>query len=102
MTTWFIPSITWEASPTGNGRHQPYYSDFATPTCLTVMVTFGMAVRQTEGFDLSTMNLISRDWAVRDYISLSRCQTLKVNIPSRSSDCPLDLLADSTGVNAEG
>ena len=45
-------------------------------------VLFGMAVRQTTGFVESLLHLISPDWEVPDFSTLSRRQkTLKVNIP---------------------
>lgn len=103
LTIWFDPSMTWEAAPTGTRGRQPDYSDAAIQTCLTMKVLFGMALRQTTGFVESLMRLIGLDWAVPDFSTLSRRQkTLKVNIPYRSSDGPLHLLVDSTGIKVEG
>ena len=49
------------------------------------------------------MRLIGLGWSVPDFSTLSRRQrTLKVNIPYRSSDGPLHLLIDSTGIKVEG
>ena len=102
LTIWFDPSMTWEAAPTGKRGRQPDYSDAAIQTCLTVKVLFGMALRQTTGFVESLMRLIGLDWAVPDFSTLSwRQKTLKVSIPYRSSDCPLHLLDDSTGIKVE-
>jgi hypothetical protein len=62
-----------------------------------------MALRQTTGFVESLLGLISLDWAVPNFSTLSRRQkTLKVNIPYRGSAGPLHLLIDSTGVKVEG
>ena len=51
----------------------------------------------------SLLRLIGLGWSVPDFSTLSRRQrTLKVNIPYRSSDGPLHLLIDSTGIKVEG
>jgi len=43
------------------------------------------------------------DWVVSDFSTLLRRQkTLKVNIPYRAPDGPLQLLIDSTGIHVEG
>jgi len=66
-------------------------------------VLFGMALRQTTGFVESLLRLISLDWAVPDFSTLSRRRkTLKVNTPYRGSHGPLHLLVDSTGIKIEG
>ena len=66
-------------------------------------VLFGMALRQTTGFMESLLRLIGLGWSVPDFSTLSRRQrTLEVNIPYRSSDGPLHLLIDSTGIKVEG
>jgi 2-polyprenyl-6-methoxyphenol hydroxylase-like FAD-dependent oxidoreductase len=44
----FVPAMTWETAPTGKRGRQPYYSDAAVQTCLTMKVLFGMALRQIE------------------------------------------------------
>ena len=51
LTIWFDPAMTWEAAPTGKCGRQPDYSDAAIQTCLTMKVLFGMALRQTTGFN---------------------------------------------------
>jgi Transposase DDE domain len=66
-------------------------------------VLFGMALRQTTGFDESLLGLIGLDWTVPTFSTLSRHQkTLKVNILFRGSQGPLHLLIDSTGIKVEG
>ena len=103
LTIWFDPAMTWEAAPTGKRGRQPDYSDAEIQTCLTMKVLFGMALRQTTGFVESLLGLISLDWAVPNFSTLSRRQkTLKVNIPYRGSQGPLHLLIDSTGIKVEG
>ncbi len=71
--------MSWEAAPTGKRGRRPVYSDAAIQTCLTMKVLFGMALRQTTGFVESLLGLISLDWAVPNFSTLSRRQkTLKV------------------------
>jgi hypothetical protein len=66
-------------------------------------VLFGMALRQMTGFVESLLRLISLDWEVPNFSSLSRRQkTLNVNILYRGSPGPLHLLIDSTGIKVEG
>ena len=103
LTIWFDPDMIWAATPTGKRGRQPVYSDAAVQTCLTMKVLFGMALRQTTGFVESLLRLISVDWDVPDFSTLSRRQkTLAVNIPHRGSQGPLHLLIDSTGIKVEG
>ena len=103
LTIWFDPAMAWEAAPTGKRGRQPDYSDAAIQTCLTMRVLFGMALRQTAGFVESLLRLIGLDWAVPDFSTLCRRQkTLKVDIPYRGSQGPLQLLIDSTGIKVEG
>ena len=115
LTVWFDPEMTWAAKPTGKRGRQPSYGDTAIQTCLTMKVLFGMvdivaplvratmSTRQTTGFVESLLRLIGLDWEVPDFSTLSRRQkTLAVNIPYRSSQAPLHLLIDSTGIKVEG
>ena len=94
--------MTWEVAPTGKRGRQADYSDAAIPTCLTMKVLFGMALRQTTGFIESLLRLIDLDWAVPNFSTLSRRQkTLKVSIPYpyRGSQGPLHLLIPSCLMN---
>ena len=95
--------MIWEAAPTGRRGRQPDYSDAAIPTCLTMKVLLGMALRQPTGFVESLLHLIDLDRAVPNFSTLSRRQkTLKVNIPYRGSAGPLHLLIDIEPVSATG
>lgn len=103
LTIWFDPDMAWAAKPTGKRGRQPVYSDAAVQTCLTMKVLFGMALRQTTGFVESLLRLIDLDWDVPDFSTLSRRQkTLAVNLSHRTSQGPLHLLIDSTGIKVEG
>lgn len=93
LTIWFDAAMTWEAAPTGRRCRQRDYGDAAIQTCLTTMVLFGMALRQTTGFVESLLRLVGLDWAEPDFSTLSRRQKpLKVNIADRGSGSPLHLL----------
>jgi len=95
--------MVWAAKPTGKRGRQPFFSDAAVQTCLTMKVLFGMALRQTTGFVESLLRLVGLDWDVPYFSTLSRRQkTLAVNIPHRGSQGPLHLLIDSTGIKVEG
>ena len=62
-----------------------------------------MPLRQTTGFVKSLLWLVGLDGAAPDFSTLCRRQqTLNVILPYRGSTGPLNLLIDSTGINAEG
>lgn len=103
LTIWFDPEMNWAAELSCKRGRQQTYSDAAIQACLRMKVLFGMALRQTTGFDDSLLRLIGLDWTVPDFSTLCRRQkTLAVNIPYRGSQGPLHLLIDSTGIKAEG
>jgi hypothetical protein len=88
--------MSWQAAPTGKRRRQQTYSNTAIQTCLTMMVLFGMALRQTTGFVESLLRLVGLDRSVPDFSTLSRRpKILAVNIPYRGSKGPLHLLIPS-------
>jgi hypothetical protein len=74
LTIWFDPGMVWAALPTGKRGRQPFCSDAAVQTCLTMKVLFGMALRQTTGFVESLLLLVGLDWDVPDFSTLSRRQ----------------------------
>src|SRR5680860_1097831 len=95
--------MDWEAKPSGKPGRQQAYSDAAVQACLTLIVLFGLPLRQTTGFVESLLNLIDLDGEVPDFSTLCRRQkTLSVAIPYWGSSGPLHLLVDSTGIKAEG
>ena len=103
LAVWFDPDADWKAKPTGKRGRNPRYSDAAIQACLTIKVLFGLPLRQTTGFVESLLTLVDLDWEVPDYSTLCRRQkTLSVAIGYQSSQGPLNLLVDSTGIKAEG
>jgi len=103
LTVWFDPSTPWHAKSSGKRGGQPVYSDAAIQACLTIKVLFGLPLRQTTGFVASLLKLAKLDWPVPDFSTLCRRQkTLAVQLPYRSSNGPLHLLIDSTGIKVRG
>ena len=82
--------------PTSFGRIYPVFSDAAIQFCLSIKVLFKLPLRQTAGMVASLLRLAGLDWPVPDYSKLcSRQKTLKVQIPYRRADGPLNLLVPS-------
>jgi hypothetical protein len=103
LSIWFDPEMSLDAVPTGRRGRQQTYSDAAIQTCLSMKVSFGMALRPTADFVESLLPLVGRDWSAPGFSTLSRRQkTLAVDIPYRGSKGPLHLLIDSTGIEVEG
>ena len=103
LTVWFDPSTPWHATPSGKRGGQLIYSDAAIQACLTIKVLFGLPLRQTTGFVASLLKLAELDWPVPDFSTLCRRQKrLAVQLPYRSSNGPLHLLIDSTGIKVRG
>src|SRR3712207_9487608 len=58
---------------------QPYYSDLAITTALTLQAVFRLPLRQTEGLIGSILALLGLDLAVPDHLTLSRrAETLQL------------------------
>src|SRR3954447_24857422 len=111
LTVWFTEeAITaWGAEPRTTRGGQPWYSELAILTALTLRAVFRLAYRQTEGLIGSLMRLLGLDLPVADHTTLSRrAATLEVPRPrSRSPDGgsrsqPQHLLVDSTGLKLCG
>jgi hypothetical protein len=111
LTVWFTEeAITaWRAEPRTTRGGQPWYSELAILTALTLRAVFRLAFRQTEGLIGSLMRLLGLDLPVPDHTTLSRrAATLEVPRPrSGRFDCgrdtePVHLLVDSTGLKLCG
>src|SRR3954451_7483865 len=112
LTVWFTDEAVaaWEAEPRTTRGGQPWYSELAILTALTLRVVFGLALRQTEGLIGSVMRLLGLDLPVPDHTTLSRrAATLEVPRPRSSSSPnagrsaePMHLLVDSTGLKLCG
>src|SRR3954454_7376755 len=87
LTVWF----TAEAMPAGAAEPhttrggQPWYSELAILTALTLRAVFRLGLRQTEGLIGSITHLLGLDLPVPDHTTLSRrAATLEVPRPRSS------------------
>src|SRR3954453_1339700 len=111
LTVWFTDEAiaAWKAEPRTTRGGQPWYSELAILTALTLRAVFRLAYRQTEGLIGSLMRLLGLDLSVPDHTTLSRrAATLEVPRPrSGNADAgrnaePVHLLVDSTGLKLCG
>src|SRR3954462_2960834 len=112
LTVWFTDEAiaAWEAEPRTTRGGQPWYSELAILTALTLRAVYRLALRQTEGLIGSVMRLLGLDLPVPDHTTLSRrAATLEVPRPRSSSRTeasngtePMHLLVASTGLKLCG
>src|SRR3954462_7014012 len=106
LTVWFTDdAITaWEAEPRTTRGGQPWYSELAILTALTLRAVFRLALRQTEGLIGSILHLLGLALAVPDHTTLSRrAETLEGPRPRpRKEGEAVHLLVDSTGLKLCG
>src|SRR4051794_16970294 len=111
LTVWFTDEAiaAWRAEPRTTRGGQPWYSEPAILTALTLRAVFRLAYRQTEGLIGSVIRLLGLDLPVPDHTTLSRrAATLEVPRP-RSGNAgagrdaePVHLPVDSTGLKLCG
>src|SRR4051812_33204051 len=111
LTVWFTDEAiaSWRAEPRTTRGGQPWYSELAILTALTLRAVFRLAYRQTEGLIGSIMHLLGLDLPVPDHTTLCRrAATLEVprprsgNADARRDAEPVHLLVDSTGLKLCG
>src|SRR4051795_8935480 len=88
LTVWFTDEAVdaWAAEPRTTRGGQPWYSELAILTALTVRAVFRLAFRQTEGLIGSIIGLLGLDLPVPDHTTLSRrAATVDVPQPQRPS-----------------
>jgi hypothetical protein len=111
LTVWFTEEAirTWRAEPRTTRGGQPWYSELAILTALTLRAVFRLGLRQTEGLIGSVIHRLGLDLPVPDHTTLSRrAATLEGPRPRSSSpdggsrSQPLHLLVDSTGLKLCG
>ena len=103
LLIWLDKEMTWHAPHEGRPGPPPVFSNAAIQFCLSLKVLFKLPLRQTAGMVASLLRLAGLDWPVPDYSTLCRRQkTLKVQIPYRRAEGPLNLLVDSTGIKFLG
>src|SRR3954470_10575007 len=111
LTVWFTDEAiaAWEAEPRTTRGGQPWYSEIAILTALTLRAVYRLGLRQTEGLIGSIIHLLGLDLPVPDHTTLSRrAATLEVprprsgNADARRDAEPMHLLVDSTGLKLCG
>src|SRR3982751_5358839 len=111
LTVWFTDEAiaAWKAEPRTTRGGQPWYSELAILTALTLRAVFRLAYRQTEGLIGSVIRLLGLALPVPDHTTLCRrAATLEVPRPrSGNADAgrdaePVHLLVDSTGLKLCG
>ena len=103
LMIWLDKKVPWHAPHEGRPGRPPVFSNAAIQFCLSLKVLFKLPLRQTAGMVASLLRLAGLDWPVPDYSTLCRRQkTLKVQIPYRRAEGPLNLLVDSTGIKFLG
>lgn len=101
------PIAAWHAVKRTTRGGQLRYSDLAIETTLTLGLVFGLPLRQTEGFVASLFKLMNVKLTVPDHTTLSRrCgysrRDMQQAVSRRSSDRPLHVVVDSTGLKIYG
>ena len=105
VTVWFSPEAVqaWAYQGPAQRGAQFVYSDLAIETALTLRLIYHLALRQTEGFVESIVQLMGLDLSAPDHSTLSRRQRrLQVEWPTRSVQAPIHVVVDSSGLNVYG
>lgn len=105
LTIWFSEEAiqAWYYDGPHKRGAQITYSDLSIETALTLKVVYNLALRQTEGFLRSIVELLNLDIDVPDYSTISRRQgLLDIDLSVRPSDRSVHIVVDSTGVKVYG
>lgn len=78
------------------------FSDTAIQTCLTIKILFGLRLGQTKGFVESLLRMVGLVCSRFQHFVPSSENAQRKPRPYRGGTGPLKLLADSTGIKAEG
>ena len=105
VTVWLSPGAiaTWKPASVEKRGGQMKYSDLAIECALTLRLIFSLPLRQTEGFLASVFEMMGVTLDVPDHTTLSRrSQHLDVALRGASSNKPVHLIVDSTGLSIVG
>jgi hypothetical protein len=105
ITLWISTDATdgWKPAPSGRRCGQRKFSDRAIETALVLRLVFKLPLRQAEGFLRSVLSVMGVDLAVPDHTTLSRrSQHLNIQLANISTNKPLHLIVDSTGLSIVG
>ena len=105
ITLWFSQEAieAWHPQHGGTRGGQHDYSDVAIETALTIRLVFKSALRQTEGFLYSLIEIMDLDITAPNFSTLSRRgKSVVVHPLKRESDGPVNVLVDSSGLKIHG
>ena len=107
ITVWVSTETTqgWRPQVMGvrSRGGQMQYTDAAIECSLTLKELLGLALRQTEGFVGSVLELVAPELKAPDYTTLcKRAKEVKVNIPVSARSGPAHIVMDSTGMKVYG
>ena len=105
ITLWISDDAiaSWKPAPAGRRGGQRKFSDHAIETALTLRLIFRLPLRQAEGFLRSVLSLMSIDHEAPDHTTLSRrSQHLDIQLARVSTEKPIHLIVDSTGLSIVG
>ena len=103
LLIWLDRDMVWLAPKAGRSGRPPVFSDAAIQFCLMVKVLFGLPLRQTTGMVSSILQMAGLEWPVPDFSTpIRRQKSIAIEISSRRSAGPLNLLADGTGIKFLG
>lgn len=106
LTLWFHDEVVkqWTTPPqTGKPGHPFEYSDLAIECGLTFKAVYGLALRQTQGFVASLLELLQVALKTPSYSTFSRRQqTLEVALPRQTPGKAFHMVVDATGLKVYG
>jgi IS5 family transposase len=106
LTVWITEDVgqTWHAvEPEQKRGHPRTYTDTAIATMATLQEIYHLGLRQTQGLMDSIGQLLHREVAIPDYLTLSRRRaTLEIELPRTRRNEALHVVVDSTGVKVFG
>ena len=106
LTIWFnVDTLEQWRQPTQTGKrgHPFEYGDIAITCALTLRAVYGLALRQTQGFLASLLELVKLPWEIPHYTTLCRRQkTLDVLLPRQTAGKAFHLVVDATGLKVYG
>ena len=105
ITVWFSEEaiVAWSPAHGGTRGGQKDYSELAIETVLTVRLVYKQALRQTEGFVASLLEMMGLELRTPDHSTLSRRgKSLGLKPLKRRSGEPVHVIVDSTGLKIYG
>jgi len=107
LTVWMSEEAVerWRYRGPTRAGGQYQYSDFAIESCLRLRLVYHLALRQTQGFVSSLLDLLQVELSVPDYSTLSRrAAGLEITLRERTpeEDEAQHVVLDSTGLKVYG